>query len=76
MPTWLINALVVIAVKIGMPWLIQKFPWIPKEIVDVINQLVEQLKNPNVSNSVAKKIALKEVRDICTSGCAPQLKKD
>jgi len=75
MPTWLINVLVTAAVKIGVPWLIQKFPWIPKEVVEIINQLVEQLKNPNVSNSVAKKTALKEVKEFCTTGCSPQLKK-
>lgn len=75
MPTWLINALVGIAIKIGVPWLVKKFPWIPKEIVDIINELVEQLKNPNVSNSVAKKTAMRQVKEFCTTGCSPQIKK-
>ena len=62
MPTWLINLFVTIAIKIGVPWLIKKFPWIPSNVVDVINELIDELKKPEVSNSVAKKQAIRKVK--------------
>lgn len=76
MPTWLINIIVTLAVKVGLPWVVQKFPKMPQEIIDIISQLLEQLKNPTVSNSVAKKQALTRVKEFCTAGCEATTKKD
>lgn len=76
MPVWLINILVNIAIKVGLPWVVQKFPKLPQEIVDIISELLEQLKNPNISNSVANKQAIARVNEFCTSGCEAKIKKD
>lgn len=67
MPQWLIAFLLNIAIKIGVPALIKYLPWIPKEVVDIINMLLDELKKPEVSNSSAKKKALKAVRDLQVS---------
>ncbi len=74
MPGWLINIIVTIAVKVGLPWVIKKFPGIPQEILAVIVQLIEDLNNPGKSNSVSRKVALSRVSELCTVGCDNKLK--
>lgn len=74
MPGWLINIIVTIAVKVGLPWVIKKFPGIPQEILAVIVQLIEDLNNPGKSNSISKKVALNRVSKLCTVGCENKLK--
>jgi len=74
MPGWLINIIVTIAVKVGLPWVIKKFPGIPQEILAVIVQLIEDLNNPGKSNSVSRKVALSRVSKLCTVGCENKLK--
>ena len=74
MPSWLINALVSIAIKVGLPWVIQNFPGIPQQVIDIINELLKNLQDPSQSNSAAKKQALAAVK-ACTVGCEAEVKK-
>lgn len=76
MPTWLILLLIKLAIKFGSAWLLKKFPWLPKEVQDIIEWLLEQLKKPNVSNSVAKKKAIHNIKACYGIGCPIDLKKD
>jgi len=62
MPAWLIQLLVSLAIKFGIPWLVTKLPWIPTEVVSIINELLENLKDPKVSDSAAKKMAKAQIR--------------
>lgn len=74
MPGWLINIIVTLAVKVGLPWVIKKFPGIPQEIIAIIAQLINDLSNPEKSNSISKKVALNRVSELCTVGCENKLK--
>lgn len=62
MPSWLLQIIVTLAVKIGVPALLKYFPKLPPYILDIINKLLADLGNPKVSNSVAKKQALSKLR--------------
>jgi len=61
-PAWLINLLVSLAIKIGLPYVAKLFPWLPKEILAIIEELLNDLTNPDISNSSAKKRALRKMR--------------
>jgi len=62
-PVWLLNLIIQVAIKVGLPWVITKFPKIPSEVVAIIEQLIKDLNNTKVSNSVSKKIAIAMVRN-------------
>lgn len=75
MPAWLL-AIVKMLIQYGGPmalswalsWLKAKYP----EWAKVIEDLIKELQNPEVSNSAARKKAIKRCDGI---GCAPDLKK-
>jgi hypothetical protein len=73
MPAWLISLLVSLAVKVGVPILIKKLPWIPKEVVDIITKLIEDLEKAPTpeSKKEAKALALKQVRAHCSGVACP-----
>lgn len=75
MPAWLLQILITIAIKIGVPALLKYFPGVPQQVVDIINQLLDSLKDPKQSNSAAKKIAISSVKDFCTTGCESDTKQ-
>lgn len=75
MPVWLINVIITIAIKVGLPWVVQHIPGIPQAVIDVIKKLLEDLQKPDVSNSAAKKQALAAVRDLQVSPSAPDTKR-
>lgn len=76
MPSWLLQLIINLAIKIGVPAIIKYFPKIPAEIIAVINELLAALNNPKVSNSSAKKVALLKVRQQLQVSPQPQdLKK-
>lgn len=73
MPAWLIKALVDIAISIGVPALIKYLPWIPKEVVQIIEKLVEALKG---SNDPSERRELKKnARECVGVACKPNLKR-
>lgn len=43
MPNWIINMLVNLAVKIGLPWLMKKFPGLPSEVWALIEGILSYI---------------------------------
>jgi hypothetical protein len=64
MPSWLIQILVTIAIKVGIPYLAKLIPGIPQSVIDVIEQLLSDLQDPKKSNSASKKRALKRIKEV------------
>ena len=76
MPAWLINALVSLAIKIGFPLLLKYIPWLPNEVLVIIEKLLSDLQKPDISNSMAKKTALRDVKEYCSGvGCPAETKQ-
>lgn len=67
MPAWIINLLVTLAIKLGLPWVIKKLPWIPAEVINIIEELLGDLKSPEKSNSASKKVAIRKVKAYCAN---------
>lgn len=74
MPSWLIQLLVGLVIKIGMPLLLKKFPWIPKEAQDILNALADDLNTQKQAILEVKREAHRKVIKACTVGCATELK--
>lgn len=73
MPGWLISLLATLAIKFGIPWIIKKWPGIPQQVIDIINELLSKLNDPNQSNSAAKKVAIFKIKECTGVGCPPKL---
>lgn len=77
-PSWLL-ALIKLAIQIGSPYLLDLVKkWIgnlPAEIVDIINELIKNIKDPAVSTRDAKRNALEKVKECSGVACPPQTKK-
>lgn len=58
MPSWIINLLIQLIIKMGFPWLIQfiieKFPNIDPAILDILQKLLDELSSPKVPNPIAR----------------------
>lgn len=63
MPSWLvtiiINYILPLAVKLGIPMLLKKFPNLPPEIQQIIEDLIKHLTDP-VKPAEEKKVAKRE----------------
>lgn len=72
MPSWLIQLLVTLAGQFGIPWLTEKFKWVPKEFWQIVMDVLKHIQDaPN------KDEAIKNVRSALSCqgiGCAPELK--
>ncbi len=75
MPAWLIGWIISIAVKLGLAWLVKRFPNLPPGIVVIIEDLLNNLKNPEVDKKEAKKAARQAIKEHCSGvGCPPEIK--
>lgn len=76
-PAWLYQ-LIKLAIQIGSPYLlslIQKWvKTLPSDIVKIITDLINAIKNPAVSNSMAQKIAMARFHECVGTACPPDLK--
>ncbi len=52
MPAWLITLLINLALKWGWNWLVQRFPWLPKEVKDEIQNAVNNIKKAKTLKSM------------------------
>lgn len=43
MPAWIIQLIVSLAVRLGLPWVLKRFPFIPAEVQKIIEELVKNL---------------------------------
>lgn len=76
-PLWLL-AIINLAIKIGSPYLLKQIEkWakvLPDEIRVIIAELIKNLKDPMVSNEIAKKDAIKKVKQCVGVACPPETK--
>lgn len=75
MPGWLIMILVNLALKFGVPWLLKKFPWLPPNIAEIIEDLVGKVKGAKATKKEAYKEAKRKIRECQGTACAPQVKE-
>jgi hypothetical protein len=82
MPAWLLNLLIKLAIDFGLPFLLKKFPWIPGEVKQIIEELLAQIKEANGQKAEvrrvkveAKREAKRKIREFATVGYATDLKK-
>ncbi len=63
MAPWL-SILISIAVKLGVPWLLKAFPWIPADVVAEVEALIAALTQQKAANKKARaaKIAAAKAR--------------
>lgn len=77
MPVWMINLLISLAVKWGLPWLLAKFPLLPPWLEQIIEKIIEDLKQENADKKQIIKEAHNQVRQACSgSACPTDLVKD
>lgn len=76
-PEWLYQ-IIKLAIQIGSPYLLQLikgwFKNLPPDIVKIIEELINALKNPTVSNSTARKTARYKFDECLGVGCPPKTK--
>lgn len=75
MPIWLINLLISLAIKLGLPYLMEKFPNLPKSIWDLIAELLKHIHGAQDKVAEVAKARL-ILREHCYGpGCPTDLKK-
>ena len=77
-PSWL-YALIKLAIQVSSPFLlevIKKYATkLPAEVIDLIDDFIDSLLNPKVSNSAARKSAIGKLKQCKGIACPPELKK-
>lgn len=74
MPTRLVNLIVNLAINVGLHSLIKKFPGMPQEIILIIENLIEALKNATTKE---ERKELKKSAKACVGvACTTTLKKE
>lgn len=78
MPGWLINLLITLVLKIGLPavmdWLRRRFPdWFPV-VGPILSSYVEEMRDAKAVKAEARERAVKRLRECTGIGCAPNLK--
>ena len=81
MPTFLVNLLISLIVKFGLPyvltWLHDRFPWIPIATVrPVLDELVENLKAHKEAKKETMQSAKQKMRECLGVACPVELKHD
>ena len=72
MPAWLVELLVNLALKVGIPFLVEKFNWIPVEFWRVVQDLLSHVNDhPNKQEAIQNVRAQLECIGV---GCAPKPK--
>lgn len=70
MPFWVL-ILIRLAIKLGLPWLITKFPWIPKEIIAIIEKLIGEIKTAKYEQKNTVRAAKRRALDRCAGVACP-----
>lgn len=72
MPHWLLQLLVTLAVQFGIPWLLKAFPWLPKEVIAIIEELLKALQDQKME----KKALIKEAKQNIAACYGPNCPKE
>lgn len=78
LPGWLYQ-LIKLAITVGSPYLLKAIQgWIknlPADVIQIINDLIKSLTQPNISNSIARKTARNRLKQCQGVGCPPEVKE-
>lgn len=74
MPAWLITFLLNTALKLGLAWLVKRFPGIPEEVKSALQEFINEVKVHKTSNKIAKKKAAAKIKACYGVGCPTDLK--
>lgn len=74
MPAWLIQILVGIALRFGIPYLLKKFPWLPQNLKEIIEQLIAEITEGKQKIKTAKTSAKRKLEECFGVGCSTSLK--
>lgn len=66
MPVWLIQILITLAIKFGLPWILKKFPSIPPEVIKIIEELIQKLEGHKEEQKALVAEAKKKALQVCT----------
>lgn len=73
MPTWILHMLIDLAVKLGLPYLMKRFNWLPAEIWVVIEDILAHVKNAQDPYGATADIHAK-VKECIGVACSTDLK--
>lgn len=75
--TWLLKLLIDLAIRMGLPYLMQKWAWIPSEIWAMVSAALEALaKSQDKPARIAVMNELNaKLRECHGSFCAPEVKR-
>lgn len=65
MPAIIVQILITLALKFGLPWILTKFPGIPASVIQIIEKLIEDLQN----HKMAKKELLDQAKEKALNAC-------
>lgn len=72
MPQWLITLLVKLAVAVGIPYLAKKFPNLPKEVWDMIEQIIKFI-NASPDPAAATRTIQEKVNECTGPQCSARI---
>jgi hypothetical protein len=73
MPKFIIDLLVKLAVAVGLPWLMKKFPGLPAEIWAIVEELLKYVQNAENKPEAVRQVGEK-VRECTGSSCPADTK--
>lgn len=68
MPAWIITLLVSMAIKLGLPYLIKKLPWLPADVWGIIEEILKHIQGAEDKAAAVEKIGA-AVRGCTGTGC-------
>lgn len=74
MPVWL-HILVSIALKLGMPWLLKMFPWIPESVIAELQKLIDALSEDKKAHRASRANKIRSAKVRIQRSCALGVKK-
>lgn len=79
MPGWLVtillNVVLPMAIKLGVPQLVALIPKLPQEVQDIIKALADAISNHNQEVAIHKANAIAKIKDLAVTGLAPEIKE-
>lgn len=69
MPAWLIQIIVTLAIKFGIPFILKRFPGIPPEVIKIIEDLISKLTQHSEQKSIIVGQAKADLRKCIGDSC-------
>lgn len=69
MPAFLLDLLISLALKFGVPWLLSKFPFLPSNLKDILQQLIDDVKKSKDEHKEAVADARSEAKSRIKKEC-------